>query len=69
VTRPQRHWVAQVRPTLGADLEEVEVDAATDREAREKVHAEAIAVYGGKAKIVGIERRLIGGGDSSGGQR
>jgi hypothetical protein len=69
VTKPQRHWVAQVRPTPGAEPEEVEVDAATEREAREKGHAEAIALYGGKAKIVGIEQRASGAGDSPWGLR
>jgi hypothetical protein len=56
--------VALVIPTPGAELEEVETDAATEREAREKAHAHAITLYGGKAKVVGIERRATGAGDS-----
>jgi hypothetical protein len=64
VTKPQRHWAALVVPTPGAELEEVGVDAATEREAREKAHAEAIALYGRKAKIAGIELRASGAGDS-----
>lgn len=57
MTKPQRHWVALIIPTPGADLEEVEADAATEREAREKAHAEALSLYGGKARIAGIEIR------------
>ncbi len=56
--------VALVMPTPGADLEEVEVDAGTEREARETAHAEALALYGGKAKIAGIELRASGAADS-----
>jgi hypothetical protein len=65
VTKPQRHWAALIIPTPGADLEEVEVDAATEREAREKAHAEALALYGGKARIAGIEVRASRAGDSA----
>jgi hypothetical protein len=64
VTKPQRRWAALVSPTPGAELEEVEVDAPTEREAREKAHAEALALFGGTAKIAGIEQRAGAGGDS-----
>jgi hypothetical protein len=64
LTKPQRHWAALVIPTPGAELEEVEVDAATEREAREKAHAEALALYGSKAKIAGIELRASAAGDN-----
>ena len=65
VTKPQRHWVAMVIPTPGTELEEVEVAAATEREAREMAHAEALALYGRRAKIAGIEPRASGAEDSS----
>ena len=65
MTKPQRHWAALIIPTPGADLEEVEVDAATEREAREKAHAEALALYGRKARIDGIEVRASRAGDSA----
>lgn len=64
VTKPQRHWAVMVIPTPGAELEEVEVKAATEREAREMAHAEALALYGRKARIAGIELRAGGAEDS-----
>ena len=60
VTKPPRHWAVMVIPTPGAELEEVEVEAATEREAREIAHAEALALYGRKARIAGIEPRASG---------
>jgi hypothetical protein len=53
-----------VIPTPGAELEEVEVEAATEREAREMAHAEALALYGRRARIAGIEPRASGAEDS-----
>ena len=58
MTKLQRRWMALVIPTPGADPEEMDVDAATERDAREKAHAEAITLYGGRAKIVSIEHHL-----------
>ena len=51
MTKPQRHWAVMVIPTPGAEVEEAEVKAATEREAREMAHAEALALYGRKARI------------------
>ena len=52
MTKLQRRWMALVIPTPGADPEEMDVDAA------EKARAEAITLYGGRAKIVSIEHHL-----------
>jgi hypothetical protein len=57
MTKPKRRWTALVIPTPGAEPEEVDVDASTEREARENAHAEAITLYGRRARIVSIEQR------------
>ena len=58
MSKPQRRWTALVIPTHGAEPEEVDVDAPTEREARENAHAEAITLYGRKARVVSIEQRM-----------
>jgi len=58
VTKPQRHWAALIIPTHGDDLEEVEVDAATEREAREKA-ARAGAPAGFRGRMRARRARTI----------
>ena len=58
MTQPQRRWMVRAIPTAGADAEEVDVDAATERDAPEKAHAEAITLYGSESKILSMEQRM-----------